>query len=116
MSFKYALAALALAFAAGAAVAQNGTGAIFGTVVDTSTKKPVPDAVVTATSPSLQGEQTVVTDSNGGYRIPDLPPGAYTLRIEADGYRPYERGGIVLEINRTIRVDAELLPDAVPDR
>jgi hypothetical protein len=31
--------------------------------------------VVTVTSPALQGEQTVVTDKSGAYRIPNLPPG-----------------------------------------
>jgi len=116
MSFKHALAALALAFAAATALAQGGSGTIEGTVVDAATKKPLPDAAVTATSPSLQGEQTVVTDAQGNYGIPGLPPGVYTLRIEADGYRAYERGGIALQLDRTIRVNAELLPESIPDR
>ena len=51
-----------------------------GTVVDSSDKKPVADVVVTATSPSAQGEQMVVTDSAGLYRIPALAVGKYTIR------------------------------------
>lgn len=101
-----ALLSAAPAWAQGAAV-------LTGTVVDSATKKPVADAVVTATSPALQGEQTVVTDKSGGYRIPQLPPGPYTLRVEADGYKPYSRGGITLRFDSTTRVNVELLPQSI---
>ena len=50
--------------------------------------------MVTATSPALQGEQIVVTDATGLYRIPQLPPGMYTLRLEKEAYRPFSRGDI----------------------
>jgi hypothetical protein len=60
-----------------AAWAQLGTGVLTGRVVDVSTQQPVVDVVVTATSPALQGEQIVVTDASGTYRIPNLPPGLY---------------------------------------
>ena len=116
MSFKHTLAALALAFVAVTGIAQSGDSTIEGTIVDAATKKPVSDAVVTATSPSLNGEQTAVTDAQGNYGIAKLPPGTYTLRIEADGYRPYSRSGIDLKLNRTIRVNAELLPESVTER
>lgn len=94
------------------AVAQ-GTSVLTGTIVDTSTKRPIGDVVVTVTSPALQGEQTVVTDKSGTYRIPNLPPGDYTLRLEGDAYRAYSRGGITLRVNSTIRVNAELLPEGL---
>lgn len=93
------------------ASAQIGTGTLTGRVVDASSKKPLGDVVVTASSPSLQGEQTVLTDASGTFRIPTLPPGAYTLRFEADTFKPYERGGIELAGSVTLRADAELLPE-----
>ncbi|MCY1023407.1 mucoidy inhibitor MuiA family protein [Pyxidicoccus sp. MSG2] len=83
-----------------------------GTVVDSLSRQPVPDAVVTATSPGLQGEQTVVTDAQGNYRIPSLPPGVYTLRFEVEQFRPYARADVQLRPNRTIRVNANLLPES----
>nr|WP_244237341.1 YfbK domain-containing protein [Corallococcus llansteffanensis] len=89
-----------------------GTSVIIGTVIDSSTKKPVADVVVTATSPAMQGEQTVVTDTQGNYRIPQLPPGVYTLRFEKESFKPYARPEIQLLRNRTIRVNVELLPDS----
>jgi Ca-activated chloride channel family protein len=93
-----------------AAPALAQTGTILGTVIDVKSRQPVPDAVVTATSPNLQGEQTVVTDAHGNYRIPGLPPGVYTLRFEKEQYKPYARGDIQLRLNRTVRVNVELQP------
>jgi hypothetical protein len=58
---------------------------------------PVADVVVTVTSPSLQGEQLVVTDERGRFRLPGLPRGTYTVRLEKEGYRPYWRAGIELQ-------------------
>jgi hypothetical protein len=92
--------------------AQQSMGTLTGTVTDASTKQPAPDVVVTARSPNLQGEQMVVTDSSGLYRIPSLPPGVYTLTLEKEQYRPYKRDGIQLRADTTLRVDAILLPEA----
>jgi hypothetical protein len=100
-----------LAALLGSGALAQGSAVITGTIINTETKKPVPDAVVTATSPSLQGEQAVLTDKSGTYRIPQLPPGSYTLRVEADAFKPYSRGGITLRAGTTIRVNVELLPD-----
>lgn len=90
--------------------AGTGFGTLIGTVIDALTKKPLPGAVVTATSPNLAGERTVVTDAQGSYRIPQLPPGVYALRFELETYKPYKRAEVQLRLNRIIRVNVELLP------
>jgi hypothetical protein len=97
-------------FAPRAAWAQLGTGVLSGRVVDVSSQQPVADVVVTASSPALQGEQIVVTDSSGTYRIPNLPPGLYSVRYEVDGYHPYSRGDLEVSSTVTLRLDVELLP------
>ncbi|WNG17885.1 von Willebrand factor type A domain-containing protein [Cystobacter fuscus] len=84
---------------------------IVGAVVSAESKKPLPDVVVTARSPNLQGEQTVVTDSQGQYRIPQLPPGVYTLRFDKEAFKPFTRSEVQLRLDRTIRVNVELLPE-----
>ena len=94
-----------------AVLAQGATSVLTGNVVDAATKVPVPDVVVTATSPSLQGEQVVVTDATGLYRVPQLPPGTYTLRFEKESYRPYSRSEIGVPADRTLRLNIELLPE-----
>ncbi|WNG25407.1 TonB-dependent receptor [Cystobacter fuscus] len=105
------LLALALGLAGSGALAQ-GTSVILGTVTDAATHEPVVDVVVTATSPNLQGEQTVVTDSQGQYRIPQLPPGVYALRFDKEAYKPLSRERINLRLDYSVRVNVELLPEA----
>jgi hypothetical protein len=105
--------AAALLLTPKAAQAQQGMAVLSGTVVDAATKQPVPDVVVTVTSPALQGEQMVVTDSSGLYRIPSLPPGVYTMRLEKEQYKPYSRENITLRADTTIRMNADLLPEAL---
>ncbi len=85
---------------------------IVGQVVSAESKSPVSDVVVTATSPNLQGEQVVVTDAQGQYRIPQLPPGVYTLRFDKESFKPFSRSEVQLRLDRTIRVNVELLPES----
>jgi outer membrane receptor protein involved in Fe transport len=106
------VAAVLLAFAATAS-AQQGAVVLIGTVTDSSDGQAVEDAVVTVTSPSLQGEELAVTGSTGSYRISGLPPGMYTLRVESGLHRPYERSGMDLRADSTIRVNVGLLPEAL---
>ena len=97
---------------ASSALAQS-TSVLIGNVVDASTKAPVADVAVTATSPNLQGEQVVVTDATGQYRIPQLPAGVYTIRFEKESYRPLTRTSLDLPTDRTLRFNVELLPETV---
>jgi Carboxypeptidase regulatory-like domain/TonB dependent receptor-like, beta-barrel len=92
------------------------TSVLTGNVVDAATKAPVADVVVTATSPSLQGEQVVVTDATGLYRVPQLPPGTYTLRFEKETYRPYSRTAIDVSADRTLRLNIEMLPETAGEQ
>ncbi|HWL89047.1 MAG TPA: TonB-dependent receptor, partial [Polyangiaceae bacterium] len=95
------------------AFAQQGAAVMTGKVVDAATKKAMPDVVVTLTSSALQGEQIVTTDSSGTYRVPALPPGVYTLHLDKDGYKPFQRDQIQLRADATIRLDADLLPEGI---
>ena len=55
------------------------TGDITGTVSDSSGAA-LPGVTCTATSPSLQGSRSAITNNSGGYRISTLPP---ISRVEA---------------------------------
>jgi len=91
----------------------QGSAVLTGNVTDAATGKPVPDVVVTATSPGLQGEEIVVTDASGLYRIPQLPPGTYSIRLEKESFRPYSRQDIQLRGDRTVRLNIQLQPEAL---
>jgi hypothetical protein len=105
------LAPLALLLA-GVASAQT-TGTIIGVVTDAQSGKPVAGALVVATSSSLQGEQTVVTDKGGAFRIQALPPGEYKLAAQFDGYKTAERSDLTVRLDKTIRANLAIVPEAV---
>ncbi|WP_343073390.1 TonB-dependent receptor [Pyxidicoccus fallax] len=102
---------MAFCLAGSVAVAQ-GTSVLFGTIIDATTKQPVPEVVVTARAPSLQGERVAITDSAGRYRIPQLPSGVYTLSFDKEAYQPFSRADITLRLSYSVRVNVELLPES----
>src|SRR5262245_11447244 len=89
-SLQIIIMILAVLFATAPQVCAQGggastTGAISGKVADSSGGV-LPGVTVTATSPSLMGMQTSVTDAGGNYRFPALPPGIYALTYELTGF------------------------------
>ncbi len=112
MQVKRMLRATGVVAVLSAATVAHADSVILGTVIDAETQKPAADVLVTATSPNLQGEQVVVTDMQGQYRIPQLPPGVYTLRFDKESFRPFARPEIQLRLDRTIRVNVQLLPES----
>jgi hypothetical protein len=86
---------------------RNGT--LIGAVASDWTQQPLPDVEVTATAPTLRGKVVVRTDGEGKYRIPDLPPGLYTLRFEEGDHLSFTRGDVPLRSGRTLRVNVGLI-------
>jgi len=73
--------------AAPSAVAQVQTGSITGNVTDTSGAV-LPGVTVTLTGERLiGGAATQITDATGLYRFDRLPPGAYTVKFELQGFK-----------------------------
>jgi hypothetical protein len=83
------------------------TGSINGAVSD-NTGAVLPGVTVTATSPSLMGVQTAVTNEQGQYRFPSLPIGTYTLNYELGGFSNVRREGIIVQIGFTATVNVQL--------
>src|ERR1041384_924717 len=112
--FKFiALSALLMSFAlfAGSVFAQTSTtGSIEGSVTD-STGASVPGVAVRVTSPNLISAQTATTDEGGRYKILNLPPGRYTVSVEADkGFAKFERTDVEVNLSRTSAVEILLQP------
>jgi hypothetical protein len=80
------LGTLALLLACSAPTFAQGTqtGTIRGTVKDQQGLA-LPGATITATSSALQGERTVVTDTDGIFLLRAVPPGTYNLKVEMSG-------------------------------
>ena len=80
-------------------------GTLTGTVTDTESGSPLPGVTVEATSPSLLGKSTAVTDGSGRYRMLSLNPGLYSITFSLDGFNTVTRTEIVVNINATVTVD-----------
>ena len=50
----------------------------------------LPGVTVTVRSPSLQGTRAAITDINGNYSLPQLPPGDYSVVFEISGFGDVE--------------------------
>src|SRR5687767_15869648 len=70
------------------------TGTIRGIVRDQQDLA-VPGVTVTATSPALQGARDTVTDMQGLFVIPALPPGEYEIKFELAGFGTITRTTMV---------------------
>ncbi|MCL5268402.1 MAG: TonB-dependent receptor [Bacteroidetes bacterium] len=85
------------------------TGKIAGRVVDAATKEPLIGASV-----MIMGTSTgAATDMDGRYTVLNLPPGTYTVKASAVGYRPMEIQDNRVSIDLTTEVDFELSESAI---
>jgi hypothetical protein len=94
---------------AAAALAQVSatTGSINGKVAD-ATGGVLPGVTVTAESPAMQGIRTTVTDDQGSYRFPAVPPGDYRVTYELTGFTTVIREGIRVGIGFTATINIDL--------
>src|SRR5882672_3141455 len=89
-------------------VAAAAQSSIAGVVKDASGAI-LPGVQVDASSPVLiEQTRTVVTDSQGLYRIIDLRPGTYKVTFTLQGFSTFERAGIELPASFTASVNAEM--------
>ncbi|HUP65932.1 MAG TPA: TonB-dependent receptor [Thermoanaerobaculia bacterium] len=80
---RFIPALLGLALITGSLFAQGTTSALTGRVEHQG--EGLPGVTVTITSPSLQGERVEITDVNGNFHFPAIPPGEYTVVFTMDG-------------------------------
>ncbi len=96
-------------FAGSAALAQQQTGRITGTVVNTATQEPLIGASVVVSGTQLGA----VTTAEGEFTIRRVPVGEYALRVSAIGYTPRVITDIVVNSARPAAVRIELVETTV---
>ena len=89
------------------AAAQEITGALRGVVTDSSGAV-VQKAEVRARHAGTGLMRTALTDASGGYVLPELPVGRYSVVVTARGFRKYLQEGILLDVNQTANVPVRL--------
>src|SRR5262249_21726588 len=65
-------------------------------------------AAVTLTNLGTNERHSAVTDRDGFFQFPNLAAASYRLEAEMSGFRRYVREPILLEIQRTVRLDVGL--------
>ncbi len=86
---------------------QVATGSIGGRVVD-DTGGVIPGATVTVTSLDTGRTRRAMTDDVGQFLAPGLEIGTYRLTVSQTGFKEFVREGIIIEVNRTARVNITL--------
>jgi len=92
-----------------AAFAQETTGGVQGTIRDPQGAV-ISGATVTVSGPALIGKKTATTDSAGNYHIEQLPPGTYSVTVNAAGFSPATQNDLRIEtgalpnINVTLKI------------
>ncbi|MDX2181473.1 MAG: carboxypeptidase regulatory-like domain-containing protein [Bryobacteraceae bacterium] len=83
------------------------TSTLTGTTLDKSGAV-VPGARVTVVNQDTQLTREAVSDDDGSFNVPLLPPGRYTARIEKQGFKPIRQENLQLEVNQVARIDFTL--------
>ncbi len=101
------IALLLILVSAISAFAQNTTGSIVGVIRDPSS------AIVSGARVTARNEQTGLaraaeTNEEGLYRLPFLPGGSYTVKVERNGFKSQQQTGVRIEILQVRAVDFQL--------
>src|SRR6266571_3511320 len=102
---KIAVVLLWTVFVPAAAFAQ---ATITGSVKDTSGAV-LPGVTVEASSPVLiEKVRSAMTDTAGQYRIVDLRPGTYSVKVTLPGFTTVQRDGVELTGSATLTIPVEM--------
>jgi hypothetical protein len=109
---KFAVVASALALGSFAAFGQTVDANVVGTVTDPSGSV-VASAKVIATNKATNVPYETTTNSDGDYRLNNLPVGKYDIAITATGFTPKTEAGVQLDLNHTSQVNFSLAVGSV---
>src|SRR5512136_2008065 len=113
---KGLLLVLVFLLASGLAISQSReTGAITGKVADEQ-GTPLPGVSLTLSGEKLMGSRVSVSEPNGTFRFPALPPGTYSLKAELPGFGPVLQEKIRLTTTVTLTLTITLKATAVEEQ
>jgi len=85
----------------------GGTASLQGAVTD-PTGAAISGANVTITNTDTKVARNTVTDTEGRYSLPNIPPGPYSLTVSATSFKGYSQTGLVLEVGSSITINPSL--------
>jgi hypothetical protein len=105
--WKFVAAAIVVLVVCLPLMPQSNEGRISGTVFDQSGGA-IAGAMVTVTDVARGVSRPLTADGVGAYSAPNLQPGTYTVRAEANGFQATQHTGVLVEVGQDIRVDLTL--------
>lgn len=87
-------------------------GSIIGTVTDPQGNA-IAGAKVTVTSITKNTSDETTTNESGNYTVLHLIPDRYKVHVEASGFKAYDVPSVVVQVDATSRVDAQLQVGAI---
>jgi len=81
---------------------QSASSGLVGQVTDSS-QAAIPGATVTVTNVGTNAQRSVMTDAEGRFSVPALPPATYHIKVELQGFRTAELSNFVLRQGETAR-------------
>lgn len=90
-----------------ASLAQMPSATILGVVTDSSSAV-IPGATVSVRNLETGQSRSITTDTNGRYRLAQLPVGLYEVRTEQAGFRSEVRTGVALSVAQEAVLDFTL--------
>ncbi|ADV82397.1 Cna B domain protein [Terriglobus saanensis SP1PR4] len=86
---------------------QGLTGSIAGIVTDSSGAT-ISGATITIRQVETNSIRSVTSSDIGSYRVTQLPPGRYSVKVEKASFRISEQNNITLAIDQVAQIDAKL--------
>jgi hypothetical protein len=93
---------------------QTVNATLLGTVTDASGAS-VPNAKVTITETNTGVAHTLQSNESGNYILPNVPPGMYSVDVEASGFKKESRRDVSVQVDTSTRVDVQLQPGSISE-
>ncbi|HXW91341.1 MAG TPA: TonB-dependent receptor [Terriglobales bacterium] len=111
----FLICGLFVCFAQARVAAQTAaTGALTGSVADSSGAT-VSGASVTLTNVATGETRTLVSGSDGTFRVALLPPGAYTLKVQKTGFKTATQANVQVVVTEIRKINLTLQPGTVAE-
>ncbi len=114
--FRRAAAPVLLCFSASLSPLHGQTqfASVRGVVEDSSGAR-VPNAALTLTNVDQNRPWVTRTNESGAYNLPQIPPGNYRLRAEAQGFKQFAREGLILQVAQIAELNVVMEVGAVTE-
>ncbi len=96
------------------AFAQQTTATLLGTVTD-ATGAAVPGVAIQVASLATNVTRDVLSDNNGAYSLPNLPPGVYRVTATKTGFQASRAESVTLQVEQVARLDIKLQVGSVTE-